>query len=251
MDLTAFLTGQIFGYLIVVSRLGSILLFMPGLGEAYAPVRVRILLALTLSLALYPMVPVPAIQESNLVFVARLIFFEVTIGLWIGLMARVLMTSLQFAGYQVGQVSALANAFAPNSGSFQGSTMIASFLLVTGIALIFVTNTHHIMIKSMLHSYNVFPLGELIPGDLSGQAAKIATYSLYVGMSLAAPFYVLGILNNVALGLANRMMPTLPVFFVASSVLIFTGLLVFSIAAPSMLQGFFQVFVVWFETFQI
>jgi len=76
-------------------------------------------------------------------------------------------------------------------------------------------------------------------------------FTLLAVCVLAAPFYVLGILNNVALGLANRMMPTLPVFFVASSVLIFTGLLVFSIAAPSMMQGFFQVFRVWFETFEI
>ncbi|MBO9428613.1 flagellar biosynthetic protein FliR [Sulfitobacter sp. R18_1] len=251
MDLTAFLTGQIFGYILVIARLGSAMLFMPGLGEAYAPVRVRILLALVLSLALYPMVPVPPLVEGNLVFQAKLIIFEVTIGLWIGLMARILMTCLQFAGFQIGQVSALANAFASNSGSFQGSTMVANFLLVSGVALIFITNTHHIMIHSLMKSYNIFPLGEIIPGDLSQQAAKVATYSIYIGMSLAAPFYVLGILNNVALGLANRMMPTLPVFFVASSMLIFSGLLVFYIAAPSILKGFFQVFRVWFETFEI
>ncbi len=251
MDLNQFLTGLIFGYILVLSRIGSALLFMPGIGEAYAPVRVRILLALTLSLALYPMVPVPPLHPDSLSMVVRLVAMEVTIGLWMGLMARTLMTALQFAGYQIGQVSALANAFAPNSDSFAGSTLIATFLLVTGVALIFITNTHHVMIDALMRSYHVFPLGDVIMGDLTDQAAKVVSASMYIGVSLAAPFFVLGILNNVGLGLANRMMPTLPVFFVASSLLIASGLLVFMFAAPSILTGFFQVFTDWFEAFRL
>ena len=54
---------------------------------------------------------------------------EVTVGLWIGLTARILMSALQFAGHQVGLVSGLANALrAADSGQFQGATLIAGAL---------------------------------------------------------------------------------------------------------------------------
>ena len=249
--LSELMSGHVFGYLLVVARIGTAMMFMPGFGEHYIPSRSKGLLVLTACLAIYPATPVVAMAPDGLPVIARLLFVEITIGMWIGVMSRTLMSALQFAGYQVGMVSALANAFSNDSGSFQGSTMLAQFLLVTGLALIFITNTHHIMLEALLSSYNTFPVGHIETGDMTEQGVKMTSYSLYLGMSLAAPFYVLGVLNNVGLGLANRMMPTLPVFFVASSLLIFSGITAFAIAAPNMLMSWLPIFATWFGTFEL
>ncbi len=48
----------------------------------------------------------------------------------------------------------------------------------------------------------------------------------------------MGLVLNIGMGLANRMMPALPVFFVATPVLIAAGLFVLIVAAPAMLDGF-------------
>ncbi len=172
-------------------------------------------------------------------------------GLWIGLTARILFSALEFAGYQAGQVSGLANAFAPNMGSFQGSTMVATFLMMAGTALIFVTNTHYLIIRALLYSYDVFPFGQIMLGDFARQSVKAAGASFYIGLSLAAPFMVMGMIVNLGLGLANRMMPSLPVFFVAGSVLIALGLLIISVAGPSMLHSFLGHFIDWLGTFTL
>jgi flagellar biosynthesis protein FliR len=251
MPLSELMSGHVFGYLLVLSRLGTAMMFMPGFGEQYVPTRPKVLLILTFCLVIYPATPAVGMYPDGLPMIFRLMMVEVTIGLWIGVMARTLMTALQFAGYQVGMVSALANAFANDTGSFQGSTMLAQFLLITGLALIFITNTHHVMLEALLSSYNTFPLGHLETGDMTEQGVKMTSYSIYLGMSLAAPFYVLGVLNNVGLGLANRMMPTLPVFFVASSLLIFSGITVFAVAAPNMLMSWLPIFARWFGSFEL
>jgi flagellar biosynthesis protein FliR len=251
MELGDFMSDHILGYFLVVARIGTAMMFMPGFGEHYIPTRPKVLLILTACLAIYPATPVVALAPEGLPMVARLLLAEVTIGLWIGVMARTLMTALQFAGYQAGMVSALANAFSNDSGSFQGSTMLAQFLLVTGLALIFITNTHHIMLEALLSSYNTFPVGHVEAGDFTEQGVRMTSYSIYLGMSLAAPFYVLGVLNNVGLGLANRMMPTLPVFFVASSLLIFSGITAFAVAAPNMLMSWLPIFAEWFGRFEL
>ena len=62
---------------------------------------------------------------------------------------------------------------------------------------------------------------------------------------IAAPFYVMGLVLNVGLGLANRMMPTLPVFCVAAPLLICSGLFVLVLAAPAMLRTWLVEFSTW------
>ncbi len=251
MTLSALLDGQVFGVLMVFARLGSALMFMPGFGEANVSPRARLALALVLCIALYPATPVPAVQPGSAVVLARLLAVEVTVGLWIGLTARALFSALQFAGYQIGQIAGLSNAFEPSLGSFQGATMLATFLLLGGIVLLFVTDTHYLIIRALLYSYRIFPFGTMILGDFARQTVKAVSASFYIGLTLSAPFLVMGLILNLGLGLANRMMPTLPVFFVASSALIAVALAVFAVAAPTMLHYFIARFADWLGTFTL
>ena len=248
MDLGTLLTGQVLGFLVVFARLGSVLVFMPGFGEQSVSVRHRLFLALVLAAALRPLIPVGDINDSSPLNLLPLFAIEVTLGLWFGLTARILMSALQFAGYQIGFVSGLANAFAPNTGSFEGATMVASAMLMAGTTLIFVTDLHHVIIGALLMSYDVFPVGRIMPGDLALQIVKAAQTSLYVGLGLAAPFFVMGLVLNIGLGLANRMMPTLPVFFVAAPILIAAGIFTMVVATPAMLRGFLGMLADWLGT---
>ena len=52
LQLTEFLQGQIFMVALVFARIGTSLLFMPGLGESYIPTRVKVLFAVSLSIVL-------------------------------------------------------------------------------------------------------------------------------------------------------------------------------------------------------
>jgi len=249
MDLSGLLTAQVLGFFLVFARLGSAMVFMPGFGEAAVIPRHRVFFALLMSLALYPATPVTSLPIDNPLALFPLYALEITVGLWIGLTARIIMTTLQFTGSQIGLVSGLANAFAPEMGNFQGANMIASALLIAGVTLVFVTDLHHVIIRALIMSYDVFPIGRLVVGDLAQQMVKAVSASFYIGAALAAPFYVMGLVLNAGLGLANRMMPSLPVFFVAAPVLIAAGLFVMVVAIPSMMQNFLARFTEWFGSF--
>ncbi len=249
--LATIFTAELMGVVIVFARIGSVLIFMPGFGESQVSMRFRVIFSVILCLALYPATPVGPLTFNSWVSFIPVLTLEVTIGLWIGLTARIIMTALQFAGYQIGLVSGIANAFAPNMDSFQGATIIASALLMLELTLIFVTNLHHVIIRALLMSYDVFPVGQIILGDLASQILKAADKSFYIGLSLTAPFYVMGMVMNTGLGLANRMMASLPVFFVAGPILIGAGLLILAVSGPSMVQGFQDFFAAWLGTFRI
>ena len=250
MALDTYVAGMIFGYVLVVARIGGALMFMPAFGETQIPLRARMSFALVLCAALYPVTPISAEMPDNTVAMALLLASEATIGVWIGLVARVLLSAMDFAGYQVGQVSGLANAFGPSLGSFEGATLVATLLLIGAVAAIFATDAHHIILRGLMLSYVVFPPGPVMPGDLAEQIVRAGGRSLYIGTAVAAPFFVMGVILNLGMGLANRMMPQLPVFFVGASLLIASGMLVLSVAMPSMLDFFVSQFTDWLSTFR-
>lgn len=245
MDLTVFLTAQVMGFALVFARLGAVLMFMPGFGEQMIPIRHRLALVLVVSAALYPATPVRAIALGSPLELLPLLVLETLIGIWIGLTARIILTALQYAGYQVGMVSGLSNTFAPSIGSFEGSTLIATSLMLTGVALIFVTDLHHGIIEALLMSYDIFAPGVVMPGDLAQQIVRAASRSFYMGTMIAAPFFVMGVVLNVGFGLANRMMPTLPVFFVAAPLLMLSGIFVLVVSSPVLIRTWLMEFSEW------
>ena len=86
---------------------------------------------------------------------------------------------------------------------------------------------------------------------LTGNAPLLAIIIsvLYLGLSIAAPFYVAGLVLNVGMGLANRMMASLQVFFIAQPLLIAAGLALMVLAVPTMMRGFLEPFAEWLTTY--
>ncbi|MFG6499295.1 flagellar biosynthetic protein FliR [Sulfitobacter sp. 1A13191] len=249
MDLAALLTDALMGYFVVFARIGSALLFMPGFAETSVPTRHRLFFGLILSAALYPVTGLGPVAEDRPGALLLIFGSEITVGLWIGLVARTLLSALQFAGYQMALMSGLANALAPNIGAFEGATSMAAMLLIGATALIFITDLHHLIIESLLMSYQVFIPGTFMLADLTDQFARATQVSLYLGLSIAAPFYVAGLVLNVGMGLANRMMASLQVFFIAQPLLIAAGLALMVLAVPTMMRGFLEPFANWLTTY--
>lgn len=250
MSLDAYSSAMVFGYVVIFARIGSALMFMPAFGETQIPMRPRLSFALVVCLAIYPTVSLaPAMPDQPAALVA-LLAIEVTIGLWMGLSARVIMSALQFAGNQIGQVMGLSNAFGPSFGSFEGATMVATLLLMSTVAMIFATDTHHLILAALIDSYQIFPPGQIFAGDFAQTMVQAGSHALYLGTAISAPFFVMGVILNLGMGLANRMMPQLPVFFVAASLLIAVGFFVLAVAAPSAIQFFINDFTTWLMGFR-
>jgi len=250
MTLETYVSSLFFSYFVVFARLGSALIFMPSFGEIQIPIRARLSFALVMCAALLPATPVQAAMPTEISSLLLLMGAEVTIGLWIGLTARILLSALQFAGFQAGQVSGLANAFGPSFGSFEGATMVATLMMISAVAMIFITDTHHIILRALMSSYMIFPLGEIMLADMTDQILQAGAQSLYIGTAIAAPFFVMGVVLNLGMGLANRMMPQLPVFFVAASLLIGAGLLILAVSMPAVLDFFIDRFSEWLVGFR-
>src|ERR1700742_1606726 len=91
---------MILTYLLVFSRVGTMMMLLPALGEGSIPARVRLALALAVTVAMTPTVQhaYPQAAPSGEMQLFLWIAQEATAGLLIGGMSRVIMGALSTAG---------------------------------------------------------------------------------------------------------------------------------------------------------
>lgn len=235
---------EAFGFLLVLARLGALFAFAPAFGEQQVPQRIRVAAALSVSVIVYFMVrdKLPALPVQPFLM-AGLVIVEFMIGLMIAMTMRLLFNALSIAGTVIAFQTSLAASqqFDPAQGV--QSAIFASFMSVLGVTLIFATDLHLLMLEAMIDSYTLFPAGSMPPlGDFAQVVLDIVATAFLLGIQIAAPFIVFGVVFNIGLGLTARLMPQLPVFFVAMPLNIFVGFLILLIALPAMMLWFLRVF---------
>ncbi len=223
---------QVWQGAMIFARIGAIMLMLPGVGESYVPPRIRLSLALVVSLALWPLIAgsLPALP-ATLGGLAGWIIREVLVGLAIGALLRSFLTVLSTAGEVVALQTTLAFAQTANPMQAQPGSTISAFLMLLGTTLIFATNTHHLFIAGLVGSYELIaPVRPLVTGDFATLAIKTVGDAFMLGIQLAAPVLVFAIIFNLASGLVGRVMPAFQVYFAAAPLSIILGLSIFALS---------------------
>lgn len=249
--LNQFLTINAFAYLLVFSRVGATVMLMPGVGEAYIPIRVRLMFALTIVAVLTPVLT-SALPDIPKTFagVAVLIAGEATVGIFIGMVARVLLAGLATAGTVIAFLTGFASAVVFNPALQDQGSLTAVFLMLLGTLLLFVTDMHHIILMGIYDSYSLFIPGVAPPiADFSQLLTRLVAGSFKIGVQIAAPFIVVALLFYISLGLLARLMPQFQVFFVALPLQIMVGTFVLMLTLSSAMMWFLTYFAREFSQF--
>jgi flagellar biosynthetic protein FliR len=225
-------------FFLVFCRLGAAILVFPGLSDDAIPARTRLLVALGASLLIFPLVQagMPSLpkQTSTLVM---LIGAELIIGLLMGLGARLFMAALSVAGELVAFAAGLqaATLFDPSSQSSTGAPTI--FLTLSGGLIVLSLGLHHDLIRAIAQSYAAFPVGVLPPvAGVTAAVVKIFADFSALGLQLAAPMVVAGLLTTALFGLLNRLIPQLQVFFISVPISVVVVMVLFIAAIPQLME---------------
>ncbi len=215
--LTTFIETGVFAFMLTFTRVGTALFLMPGIGDTYTPVRVRLYMALGLTLVLSPIVSgyLPETIPSNLLMF-NLIIAEFVIGAFIGMFSRILMMALDTAGMAISMQAGLSNAQIFNPAFASQGSIFGAFLIISGMMLIFATDLHHLFLLGIMHSYETFPIGEIPDkGGMAQLVSHAVSSSFSTGIQMAAPFIVITTLLYIGMGVLARLMPQIQVFMLA------------------------------------
>jgi flagellar biosynthetic protein FliR len=217
---------QVYAGGLVFARIGAMVMLMPGIGENVVPPRIRLSFAVLMALLLAPIVGKSIVTvPSSVGAIGGAVLHEVLVGLMIGAVLKLFVSSLTTAGEIISLQTTLSFAQTTNPAGAQTSTAVATFLSMLGLTLIMVTDLHHLFIGAMVKSYDLFPFTRPVPvNDAAALAVRTVADSFKLGLQLSAPVLVFSIVFNLATGLVGRVMPSFQIFFVTSPLSVILGL---------------------------
>lgn len=232
------LTLEPLGTFLIACRVSACVMLMPGYSSVRVPARVRLFLALILSVVVAPLVDTsPAREIASDVGLVRPIIGETAIGAAIGLACRLYISALEFAGTTIANYIGLNGL---GSGlEHESEPTIASLMTVLATLLLLMLDMHLYAISGIVDSYASFPIGGAPePDALLSMVLRMMQAAFLICLQISAPFLIFGIVINVAFGLLGKLIPQVPSYFVSVPFTIAGGLLLLYFAAGTMMKLF-------------
>ena len=232
-------------FMLVFARVAAMVMVLPALGQSNIPVRIKIAIAVLLTLIILPLHRADyTIDMSSMTPLIISMLHEIVIGVVLGATAQVAMSALQVAGSVIAQQLGLGFVTAVDPTQGQQGVVIGNFLTMLGVTLLFATDSHHLIIAALNDSYSIFSPGDVVPsGDVAALATRAFAAAFKIGMQLSAPFLVFGLVFNIGLGVLARLMPQMQVYFVGVPLSILTGFLIFAAVLAAMMGTFLDYFI--------
>ncbi len=237
-ELLPFISAQLWHSFVVFLRVSAMVSLLPAFGERTVPVRIKLAIALAFTLIVLPAVPPTAnVQPFENLF--WLVASETLAGLMLGLGIRIFILALQTAGMIAAQSTSLSQLL--GGAAVEPLAAVGYILVVGALALAVMTGLHIKAAQLVIFSYEVIPMGVLAgAADVSRWGVAQVSRAFSLAFTLAAPFVLISIIYNLALGAINKAMPQLMVAFVGAPVITAAGLLVLCFASPLILTVWMQ-----------
>lgn len=241
------------------ARLISFFSIVPFFGGAIVSGRIKISIALTFIIILYPSFNLTALNQQVLAigsigFIALLVK-EIIIGYVLGFIVSLIFEAIQVAGriIDLQRGSAMAELYAPQMQDRVSE--IGQFYFQLALMIFIVTGTHHFFIKILLNSFEFIPLLSF-PSINSGWSAnlelivKLSAGIFSIGIQLAIPPLVTLFLTDLFFGIINRVAPQINVFFLSMPVKMMVGIVIIAISLPLFVNRLMFYFAETFHIFE-
>lgn len=214
--------------LIVMARVSAFMAVLPFVSAARVPQTIRAVVALGIGLAITPVLHAgiaPTVATLGEPALLAAIAGEIGTGLLLGLLVRVFFLALSFAAEFLAHLVGYAGLLVPSVS--EGETTLAlADLVVLFVTVLFLANDLHLaVIDGLVRSFDAIPVGRpLDGGSLIRHLVATLNDAFFVAMQLAGPFLLYVFICNVLLGIANRLVPQVPIQLVAAPLVLIGGL---------------------------
>ena len=212
-------------FTLVLFRIAGLITMAPVLGSARIPVKMRVLFALVLSAAVYPMVPPAAAVPDTLPGLAIAVGAEMLIGISMGFALYLMLIGVQVGADLVSYQMGLGMAHLVDPNTELDSTVLSQLYLMVATLMYVLMNGHIVLIRSLVQTFDTVPLmGAGIGVDVLNLMVSILTNAFVLGIRVAGPALVAIYLATIALGFISRTMPQLNILAAGFPIRITLGL---------------------------
>ena len=228
IDLTLPALSQWLGaWLFPLFRLGGFFLVAPVFGMQLVPARVRIGLALLVTVLLVPLLPAPPALDPLSPAAMLLIARELLVGLGLGFAMLVFFQVFVLGAQLMAMQMSLGFASMVDPANGISVTVLAQYFLVLLTLVFLASNGHLAMLEVLLESFRYIPPGSGAFGAAQHWSlASSASWLFLSGLLLALPAVTALLVVNLAFGVMTRAAPQLNVFSLGFPVSMVFGLFI-------------------------
>lgn len=241
--------GTVLALFAAFCRIGGCFMALPGFSSARIPMQIRLFISIAISLAILPLMWDVLYTQTQVDTSTYLVLIagELFIGVTLGLIARYITLGLQFAGAAMS--AAIGFNGQPSAGIIESDPQsdITTIIAFTAILLLFLGDFHHLVIATLVNSYEFMPMGrgfEVQMALVSITDTLSETFMLI--LRLASPFIIYGLVFNLAIGMVNKLAPQIPIYFISIPFIVTGGLILLYLGISDFLvlflDGFMQIF---------
>jgi len=221
--------GTLYGFLLVLARIGGSLIFVPLPGVKGAPEPARVALALGFTLALYSQWPVVRTNEVTVAILAGWVLTEAAVGLAIGVAVAIALEAFTLAAQVLGLQAGYAYTSTIDPNSEADSDILLMFAQLMSGMLFFVMGLDREVLRLFAISLEKVPPGAYVFSRATAEPLIRLNATLFaVGVRLALPVVALLVIVDVALTLLGQINAQLQLLTLAFPAKILIALLLLS-----------------------
>ncbi|MGF1483024.1 MAG: flagellar biosynthetic protein FliR [Opitutales bacterium] len=210
---------------LVFTRLGALLGFLPAIGERSIPIRIRVALAGLTSLVFVPLLPPTDAIALNASYLVVLFLKELSVGVLMGLAARMTFYLVDLAGRIIAQEAGLArlDSFDPISQT-QSTALTVLYFNLAAVAMMSL-GIHHEIIAACVRSFHLVPIGNVWPAPFGVETFVRTTNDLFeIAVRMAGPVIAVNLVINLTFAVLGKAAPKINVFITSFAVRVLAGL---------------------------
>lgn len=225
---------KLLGLAMVLTRISAFFLVVPVFGWVSIPVRVKVTIALLLSIFFSMVTPMPFdAGKVSILEAVLLLSNEAIYGLALGLIVAVVFSAVKLSARIIEREIGFAMAGILDPLTGETTQPLSSLLEMIFVILFLSANGHHLLLSIISKSYDAFPAGSIptIP-ILTGGIIQAGSAMLVAGLKLAAPIMGAFLILMVILAILARIVPEMNILFISLPMRVGLGFIMVLIFLP-------------------
>ena len=230
---------RVLPYMMLLGRVSAFVAVLPIFSWQVVPMIVRAGIAVLMTVFFGYILPLPqaGAAQGHWLAASVLVVGEIVIGLALGLAVNFVFQAVQQGGHMIVQQMGLAESGIIDPTTGEETETMAVFMETTFILLFLGANGHHLLLRVLGRSYQVFPLGGA-PDAAALASGLVASGSmmLLLALKLAAPALAAFLVLAVVLAIVARVLPDMNVLMESFPLRVGLGLFMAAALVPSLVD---------------
>jgi len=237
-DITLWLTQYFWPFIRIAAFVGVAPIF----GTRNVPARVKVIIALSLTVMVVPILPKSQFTDPISLAGAVITIHQILIGLLLGFVITLVFSALIIGGQTVAQLMGLGFASMMDPQNGVSVPVVGQFYTVLATIIFLILNGHLILVDTLIGSFKTMPIGDysLLPEKL-WEVVLWSKWMFISALVLALPAITSLLLVNVSFGVITRASPQLNIFAVGFPITILLGFVAMLVSLPYFVPKFQEI----------